>query len=465
MDVLNSSGNKIRLRTGPGDIQGTAEGGVLRFLGIPFAKAERFEYARPVENWEAEGYSVQDDAGPVLKAESFGPACPQCRQFDLHLDNPKRLFYHKEYRDGLHFDYDEDCLNLNIYAPEAAENCPVIVFIHGGGFDSGSNSEQPFDGTRLAQRGIVTVFINYRVGVLGYFTHEEVKKRFGREGNFGLDDQRIAVKWVKDHIADFGGDPENITLLGQSAGAISIQYLCLDQENRGMFQRAAMMSGGGMFPKFALPKKAEDTRSYWLELMQEAGCSSFDDIKSLDLESLFKAVEIMKIKRKDTIYYVMPVVDGVRLPHPVPELIGNPLKLDYMIGFTNTDMYAPALAWVGDRFGKKNGAYIYYFDINAPGDGNGAFHSCDLRYMFERLEESWRPYGKRDAEAAYQLASYMANFARTGDPNGEGLPLWKPAKKSGKADVLRISPEGTAMGHPQYFKLTKNFLTIGDPKA
>ena len=162
---------------------------------------------------------------------------------------------------------------------------------------------------------------------------------------------------------------------------------------------------------------------------------------------------------------LVTVMDGLRIPRPVPELIGSPLPIDYMIGYTNTDMYAPALTWVGDRFGKKNGAYIYYFDLDAPGDGNGAFHSCDLRYMFEKLDESWRPYGERDHQAAKELASYMANFAKTGDPNGEGLAKWSPAKPGGLADVLRIAPQGTFMGHPQYLKLTKNYLTIGDPKA
>ena len=455
MDVLMFDGREIKLRTGLGDIQGKAKDGVLRFLGVPFAKAGRFEYAKQVDRWTED----------ILDATGFGPACPQCRQFDLHLEHPKRLFYHKEYRDGLVFDYDEDCLNLNIYAPENAENAPVIVFIYGGGFDSGSNSEQPFDGSCYARRGVITVFINYRVGVLGYFTHEELQKRFGRDGNFGLDDQRTAIKWVKDHIRDFGGDPENITLLGQSAGAISIQYLCLDPANKGLFRRAIMMSGGGMFPRFALPKKASDTHPYWLEFMDIAGCKSFDELKVLGLKELFEAVEIIKEKRKDTIYNTMPVMDGVRIPRPVPELIKDPLPIDYMIGYTSADMFAPALAWVGDKFGKKNGAYIYYFDLEAPGDKNGAFHSADLRYVFDRLQESWRPYGQRDYEAAGQLCSYIAGFARSGDPNSEGLPFWKPAKPGIFTDVLHIAPACTGMGRPQYLKLTKNYLTIGDPKA
>ena len=462
MKTDHPENSRIKLYSSLGTLTGNVRENCLEFLGVPFAQAGRFEYAKPLESWDKAGRHLADGC---LDATRFGPACPQCRQFDLHLDNPKRLFYHREYRDGLVFDYSEDCLEVNIYTPKDAEKCPVIVFIYGGGFDSGSNSEQPFDGAGLAGRGVVCAVINYRVGVLGYLTHEEVKKQYGRDGNFGLDDQRTGIKWVKDHIADFGGDPENITILGQSAGAISIQYLCLDQKNKGLFKRAIMMSGGGMFPKFALPKPSDQTRSYWLQLMQEAGCGSFEELKALDLESLFKAVEIMKIKRKDTIYYVMPVVDGFLLERPVPELIDHPLPLDYMIGYTNTDMYAPALAWVGGRFGKKNGAYIYYFDIDAPGDKNGAFHSCDLRYVFEKLDESWRPYGERDRQASSELASYIANFARTGDPNGKGLPLWKAARPGLLADVLRIAPQGSFMGHPQYLKMTKNFLTIGDPKA
>ena len=465
MEILKNSGKEILIRTGLGDAEGRTSGGCLRFLGVPFARAGRFEYARPVENWQQDCPDGRFTESGTLDATEYGPGCPQCRQFDLHLEHPKRLFYHLEYRDGLHFDYDEQCLNLNIFAPENAENCPVIVFIYGGGFDSGSNAEQPFDGSCFASHGVITVFINYRVGVLGYMTHEEIFKRFGRDGNFGLDDQRAGIKWVKDHIADFGGDPENITVLGQSAGAISIQYLCIDPANKGLFQRAVMMSGAGQFPGFALPKKAEDTRPYWLEFMDIAGCRTFEELRTLGLKELFEAVEIIKEKRKDTIYNTMPVVDGVRLPRPVPELIKEPLPIDYMIGYTGADMFAPALAFVGDKFGKKNGAYIYYFDLEAPGDKNGAFHSADLRFVFNKLEESWRPYGPRDQEAADQLSTYIANFAGSGDPNGSGLPEWRPAEPGILTDVLKIGPQKTSMGRPSYLKLTKNYITRPDPKA
>ena len=124
-------------------------------------------------------------------------------------------------------------------------------------------------------------------------------------------------------------------------------------------------------------------------------------------------------------------------------------------------MYAPVMAFIGERFGRQTGAYLYYFDLDAPGDDNRAFHSSDLRYIFETLDGSWRPYGARDHEAAGQMAAYLANFARSGDPNGPGLPRWERAPKG----VLRIARGGTKMGHVNYIKLTRNMLRVGDPKA
>ena len=444
----------IVLQTACGALRGADTGRYKAFLGVPFAKAERFGYAESVERWEGE-----------LDATRFGPGCPQNRAVYEHLEHPTRRFYKKEYREGLQADYSEDCLNLNIYVPSGAKNAPVVLFFFGGGFDSGLSAEDTFDGEALAELGIITVFANYRVGVLGYLTHEEVKKQYGREGNFGLDDQMTALRWVRAHIADFGGDQENITLMGQSAGAISVQYLCINPENRGLFRRAVMMSGAGKFPSFALPRPAEQTREYWEEYIRVSGCADFAALRRAPLQVLYDTTEKMKELRSDTTYCTMPVVDGALIPKPVDELIRNPLPIDYLIGYTNADMYAPVMAWIGNRFGRQTNAFIYFFDRNAPGDDNRAFHSADLRYALGTLRKSWRPYTLRDRTAEKELTAYLANFARCGDPNGAGLPRWARAGHGLRTHVLRIGERKTAMGRAAYGKMTRNFLWRKEPEA
>ena len=451
------SSSVYTLSTSLGLIRGTEREDCKVFLGIPFAHAGRFEYAELAER-------LTEDPKEIFDATRPGPGCPQNRAVHPHLEHPTRRFYQKEFREGDEFTYSEDCLNVNIFTPKETGSCPVILFFYGGGFDSGLNNENTFDGAGFARRGIITVFANYRVGVLGYFTHEELQKRYGRDGNFGLDDQFKAIRWVRKLIAEFGGDPDNITLMGQSAGAISVQYLSLMKENKGLFRRAVMMSGGGLFPKFSLPKPAGETHGYWLEFMKDAGAETFDEFRNVPLSKLFDAVEKIHADRKDSIYYTMPVIDGVLLPRPVDEMIRTPLPIGYMLGYSNTDMYAPVMAFIGNRFGKKNRAYIYYFDLDAPGDGNKAFHAADLRYMFETFDRSWRPFDARDREAGQELASYVANFARTGDPNAPGLPEWQHAKKS-SAKVLHIAREGTKTGRTSFFRTARNFLRHPSPKA
>ena len=441
----------VTLKTGYGLLKGNEREHCYEFLGIRYAKADRFEYAVPVDRAEDGEYD----------ATSFGPVCPQTRAFYEHLEIPERLFYHREFREGITYDYDEDCLSLNIYAPKSAENAPVIIFIHGGGFDSGSVKDSCFDGDAYCKRGVILVTINYRVGVLGYLTHEDIFRKYGRDGNFGLDDQLTAIRWVRRHIRDFGSDPDNITLMGQSAGAISIQYMCLSHDNEGLFRRVIMMSGGGLFPKFALPRPAEKTREYWLDLMEIAGCAHLEDLRTLELSSLFTAIDRIKKTRKDNTYNTMPVVDGYLIPAPVDTLIGDPLKVGYMIGYTNNDMYAAVMAHIGNRFAAANNGYVYFFDIDAPGnDNNGAFHSSDLRYMFHTLSKSHRPYDARDEEVSDLLIDQVSSYAACGDPNGKGRPVWNTMP--GRA--LCINKRSVKMGRPNMAILIWNMLTKGDPK-
>ena len=443
----------LLLQTVCGTLRGLRRSGCRCFLGVPYARAERFAYAQSVEHWDG-----------VLDATAPGNACPQNRAVHEHLENPARRFYKKEFREGIAFTYGEDCLNLNIYAPlDAASSCPVLLFFHGGGFDSGCNSEGAFDGAGLARRGVVTVFANYRVGPLGYLTHPELQRAYGRDGNFGLDDMLCAVRWVKAHIAEFGGDGDNLTLAGQSAGAISVQLLCLNPAHKGLFQRALMMSGAGLLPGVARPRRAEDSHAYWAEFLRCAGCETLDALRDTPLDTIFDAVETMKSRRKDGMRNTMPVVDGLLVPAPMEELMKSPLPLSYLLGYTSNDLFAPVFASMTNRFARAVGAYVYFFDLDAPGDKNGAFHSCDLRYLFETLDASWRPYAARDREASAQLAAYASNFARCGDPNGDGLPLWRPYGNGSRA--LCFGPEGTRMGRASYLRLTLNILRKGEPKA
>lgn len=431
-------------------LRGNERSDCYEYLGVPYARAARFEYPVQVEAWSGE-----------FDATVPGCACPQLRGYNEHLEVPERLFYHNEYRRGQVYKYSEDCLNMNIYTPKNASGAPVVVFIHGGGFNSGCNNESSFDGEIFARNGVILCAVNYRVGILGYLTSSEISCRFGHDGNFGLYDQFTAIEWVKNNIADFGGDSTNITLLGQSAGAISIQYLCLSDRCRGLFSRAVMMSGGGKFPDFALPRPAKITRKYWLGFMREAGIQSFDELKSLDCDLLFAALERYVSGRKDNVYNTMPVIDGTLIADDVKILIVKPLKLDYIIGFTNNDMYAPLMAFIGSRFARRNNGRVYYFDIDAPGsDNNAAFHSCDLRYMFGTLDKSHRPYTSRDHDVSKLLNRYICNFARSGDPNEEGLPHWDVYR--GKA--LCLGSKSISMGRPGYLKMAYNMLTKGEPK-
>ena len=200
---------EITLKTKIGTFLGNKCGETLEFLGIPYAKAGRFEYCERIDSY-----------GGTVDATKTGSSCPQFRQYYPNLENPERLFYYKEFREGIDFKYGEDCLNLNIFTPENASGCPVIIFFHGGSFNSGSNWEAPFRGYELAKRGIITVFANYRVSILGYFSHEEIQKKYGRNGNFGLDDQlqRFAVQRADPQHAE-------ISLQARDSSAGLLQFL------------------------------------------------------------------------------------------------------------------------------------------------------------------------------------------------------------------------------------------------
>ena len=435
----------VELDTNLGRIRGNVRGDMREFLGIRYATAPRFSYAELTGAWEG-----------VYDATAFGPACSQYRTYFPHLDVPERRFYYREFREETEFTYSEDCLNLNIYAPAKEGRYPVLVYIHGGGFNSMCNSENYLDGAEYVRRGIVLVTINYRVGIFGYLTHPSLAEKYGRDGNFGLDDQIKALEWVRLHIRSFGGDPENITVMGQSAGAISIQYLCLT--GRKLFNRAVMMSGAGAFPKIALPKDHEATQAYWQQVIDTSGAKSFEEFRQLSDRDLLAAVEEVKKVRKDNQTSCQPVIDGFLLKDRVDRLILHPAELPYLVGYTNNDMFTAVIAHMAHKYARQTKGYLYYFDVDAPGDRNQAFHSSDLRYVFGTLDRSFRPYDETDRAISALMIDYIAAFARTGDPNHEGAPVWTPGGKK----ALCIARKGIRMGRPGYGKLIANTFK-GDP--
>ena len=436
-------------KTNIGNFRGNERDHCYEFVGIKYAKAERFEYAQLVD-------SYQD-----YDATKRGPSSMQKRAYPEfeHLEVPARAFYNREYRQDVKFTYSEDSLILNIFIPKEGENHPVILFFHGGGFDSGAIDEDGFDGEALAKRGCVVVFAQYRVSVFGYFTHEEIYKKYQRDGSFGLDDLLKATMWVKKNISNFSGDSNNITLMGQSAGAMSIQYLLCSDKSKGLFKNAIMMSGAGLFPKFALPKPCKKTRAFWLKVMELCNCKTFEEFKKASAKDLLAAVDKHKSEIKGSLYYMMPVIDHYILTDGVDKLIKHPQEVPLMIGFTNNDLFTIVFANMAKKYAKEHHGYLYYFDIDAKGDNNLAFHSADVRYVFGTLATSWRPYDEDDYRTSELMMDYIAQFAKTGNPNHDGAPKWDVYPN--KAMCFR--DKEAVMGKPKTSELFINTFK-GDPK-
>ena len=206
-----------QLQGGPGRVPGTAA-----YKGIRYATAGRWEYPKQVTSWEG-----------IYDATRYGHCSYQPRAFYNEEEVPEKQFYYVEFRKGETYTYSEDCLFLNVFTPADAQpgdNLPVLVYIHGGGFTGGCGHEKHFDGPEWPTRGVIGVTLNYRLGPMGFVTLPELKEEAGYTGNYGLFDQMTAICWVKSNISAFGGNPENITIMGQSAGAMSVQQHSLSPQ-------------------------------------------------------------------------------------------------------------------------------------------------------------------------------------------------------------------------------------------
>ncbi len=423
-----------------GEIKGCSckADGVTAFKGIRYATAGRWEYAVPVTQWDG-----------LYDASAYGNCSYQLRAFYNEEENLKKIFYYNEFRKGETYTYDEDCLFLNIWMPDNAtadSRLPVIVYIHGGGFTGGCGHEKHFDGPVWAQKNVIAVTVNYRLGPMGFVCLPELKEEAGHTGNYGLFDQITAIKWVKDNISAFGGDSDRITVMGQSAGAMSVQHLCLSDLTKGLFRGAVMSSGVGLGSFMtSVPEKKYD---FWKEVMAKTGAASLEQFRRVSPELLFRAWK----ETKGSGTSCFPVKDGILIKDNA-----TAHRIAYMAGATSHDMAPAVLQLMTEKWGRKNGAYIWHFARMLPGDENGAWHSSDLWYWFGTLGNCWRPMTERDRELSGQMVSYLCNFAASGSPDGENLPEWK--KCTDRKSVMCFTDSSTQMSKVNMKKLTVTTLT------
>lgn len=400
--------NLTTIHTDLGEIQGLKlNNGTFQFRGIRYATAERFSYPIPVNSWEG-----------TYDATSFGNACPQFRTYDPEDKKNPLPFYYKEFREGIHFTYDEDCLFLNIYAPEKADNAPVIIYIHGGAFLGGCGNELHMDGTAYAKKGIIFVTINYRLGVLGFLCDRKLTAEAGHSGNYGLYDQLEAIKWVNKHIAAFGGNPDNITLFGQSAGAMSIQQHCFSPLTKPYFNKIYMSSGAGVGKHFACINPVDDSYDYFANITEKFG-ETPADWRKLDVKDLIEIFQ--KNIDKDLMLHCCPHTDGILIPKNPESAMADKsfANVPYLLSTNSEDMAPDFLHDMSKNFCNEvnasgGKAYYFYFSRQLPGDDKGAFHSAELWYTIGSIDKCWRPMAPEDFDLSENLVNAISEFVSTG---------------------------------------------------
>ena len=463
----------LRARTESGVIAGLYSGNpeITVFRGIPYAAPPtgklRWTPPKPVQAWEG-----------VYQAYTF-------RDIPIQVEE-RHPFYSREFY-RCRKPMSEDCLYLNIWTPAQTENdlLPVMFFIHGGGYKSGYSHEITFDGDALAQQGVLLVTIEYRLGSFGYLAHKELRGENGCSGNYGLLDQIYALKWVRRNIRAFGGDPGKITIFGQSAGAMSVENLVVSPLSKGDMARAIMQSAGGYTGlrscgiKMRTQAEAEE---FGAEFLSFLGCGSIDQAREMSAEEIAEKERVFLEESHPDLSGFCPIVDGWAQPASCWEAVKNFQYADipYMIGTTANENGAANflplqdaesfLRSVEDRFGPDAQAflrltgferdpeaairaggwddmlkpgvfawadhaaenpalqstYLYHFTRKMPGDNAGAYHSSELWYVFQTLSRCWRDLTGTDYDLSCAMVKYWTNFAKNGDPNGPGLPVWTP---------------------------------------
>ena len=465
-----------------GEVQGVVTDGISIFKGIPFAAPPvgdlRWKAPAPVQTWTG-----------IKKADAFGPACMQPANSQ-----------------GNTAPVSEDCLYLNVWTPakKPGEKIPVIVWIYGGGFSGGSTSVSMYDGMGFAKKGVVLVSVAYRVGPFGFLALPELSSESGRgSGNYGLEDMIAGLKWVKENVARFGGDPANVTIFGHSAGGMAVNMLAASPVTKGLFHRVICMSGGSFAPLQISEQGGIGMGIPALKLAESTGEAFLKKLGAANIKAAraMSSDEIQKNAGGGTGgggLRFRPVADGYVIPsdlysiyqarrfNDTPILAGNTSdELGAMRGGGNItaaqfekqirSQYGPQAdailgvyphstdaeaaksskgisrdsmfawsTWTWARLQSEKGkgkAFEYYYDYHAPNvDGSG--HGSDVPYAFQTLSGGRGGAPKpEDLKLSDMISSYWVNFAKNGDPNGPGLLKWPAfAENNQQAMVFDAAP-------------------------
>ncbi|MBH0112592.1 carboxylesterase family protein [Novosphingobium sp. YJ-S2-02] len=417
-----AAGTFPQVRIAGGAVAGRSDGRVDSFKGIPYAAAPvgelRWRAPRPAAPWEA-----TRDAG------DFAPDCMQAP------------FPGDAYPAGR---VAEDCLYANVWKPSGDQaGLPVIVWIYGGGFVNGSTSNPYYDGSRLAGEDVVFVSFNYRLGRFGTFAFPQLTREQGAQeplGNYGTMDQLAALRWVQENIAAFGGDPDNVTLVGESVGGISIHTLMTSPPAQGLFDRVAILSGGdgASQPDRSLAR----AERIGIDFARDKGIDPADPralakLRALDADAVTDGLSIAWwINPGEPLTYSPPFVDGkVAFGAQEAYEAGAFAHVPVMIGATSDDMGGPRGFQVRDAHVKaqtlagQTQVYAYRFGyVASASDAPGAAHASDIPYWFDTVDAgASSDVTQRDRQVATKLSGYLLSFAKTGRPGtGADGPAWKP---------------------------------------
>ncbi|HAQ18669.1 MAG TPA: esterase [Prolixibacteraceae bacterium] len=479
--------NSVQLKTGKLSGKTSDDQLVKIFMGVPFAAPPvgdlRWKAPQPVASWEG----VRACVTPPPSAMQAPPKPFMCwsKEF-MAPENP----------------LSEDCLYLNVWtaAKTVQDKLPVMVWIHGGAFTGGSGTVPLYDGEAMSRKGVVFVTINYRLGIFGFLAHPglSAESDLKTSGNYGILDQIAALKWVKENIAAFGGDPNNVTIAGQSAGAFSVNMLVVSPMSKGLFHKAIAQSGGMFGKELSLGKTLKAAEESGTQLTEKMKITSIAELRAIPADSLLKIPGRFGLVIDDVVippvyktfaegkHHDVPVIsgwnadDGVSFgPPPTAKQfkanaksqfgdkadtflklfpVGNDeeagrsqkLVTQLFFGWNN---YAWARMQSSHGTGK---AYLYYFKRVPPGEPNyGAFHSAEFGYALHTMKLWNRPFTEVDFKLEEAMSSYWVNFARTGNPNGEGLPVW-PVFNDSRPEVIELGDEVKAGPLPYQEQL--NFL-------